>query len=91
MAEFFKLNWPLFVVSISCIPSYDKNNYLPKPQILHQLSKFTDVSIDYLLWDNQEIQQCIDFKNEELLNLLQGIRQSLKSIIRTLISSKEGE
>ncbi len=85
----------LLNISVNNLPRYEKNDYLPKPEILLQLSKFFDVSIDYLLWDDQEIQERINFKDEEFLSLIKEIdrfpekeRNSLKNLIKSYLESQ---
>jgi len=85
----------LLNISINNLPRYEKNDYLPKPEILLQLSKFFDVSVDYLLWDDQETQQRVNFRDSEFLNLLSSIdslpdkeRNSLKNLIKSYLESQ---
>ena len=75
------------------ISRYETDSIHPNAQTLVKLSDFFNVSVDYLLWDNQETQQRINFKDEEFLNLLQDIdhlpekeRNSLKNLIKSYLN-----
>jgi transcriptional regulator with XRE-family HTH domain len=79
-------------VHVTNISRYEQNLYVPNHETLIKISKFFNVSLDYLLIDEHENPYIVDLDDLQLLQLVNKIaslpekdRNRLKNIIKSYL------
>ncbi|MCP4049758.1 MAG: helix-turn-helix transcriptional regulator [bacterium] len=85
----------LLGIAIQNMPRYEKDDYLPKPEILIKLADIFGVSIDYLLIDSHQNPEPMNILDTELLQLVKAIdnlneneKNRLKNLVKSYLDSQ---